>query len=183
MKKTIIAALLAALVLINASAVLAGVSPYVEPISMTATGAGAYGGVEKQTPTGLVRRISTTPRDTCNLQITADPKDKYFMGEARRQCVANNKGNLFCQQQCLDKMKLMVYSGSWDRMLGQYGRYNCQSADPEVIKAATSANQCYHLASTECAKNNPNQDYCRRKCMENAYALCRQAIAQLRFIR
>ncbi|MEM4240308.1 MAG: hypothetical protein QXM31_03425 [Candidatus Woesearchaeota archaeon] len=182
MRKTIIAVLLAAMLLVEASAVLAGVSPYVEPLSMTSEGGGAYGGVARTaSTTGVIRRIEIAPKPPCNLDITTSPDNLYFLTLARTECATKNKGNLFCQQQCLDKMKMMTYSNIGSKKFGLYGAYGCSDADLAAVKAVKSVTKCYYVAKEECAKTNPTNDYCRRKCVQNTYALCRQNVAQLRF--
>ncbi|MEM2916423.1 MAG: hypothetical protein QXT19_03655 [Candidatus Woesearchaeota archaeon] len=171
MKKRIFAVLCIAIFILQSMIVFAGVSPYTDYKSMT-------------TSSSVIRKIGMPTRtQTCNLQITADPTSIYFLGEARRECIQNNKGNLFCQQECLDKMKLYIYTGKYDRQLGLLGAYNCKGVSAEEMTSAKSASQCYYVAKNTCTLANPNQDYCRRKCTENAYAHCRQAIAQLRFTK
>lgn len=186
MNKTILAILFAAIM--SLQVVFAGVSSYTDPYTLTAD----QGGVARESTatTSVIRPTSTSSwtrkigypaTPPCNVEITSDPRDKYFLGFAKSECATKNKGNQYCIQKCFDKIKLMIYTGAWDRQLGNYGRYNCQAADPEVVKSAKTATQCYYTASAECSKANPNQDYCRRKCTENAYALCRQGIATMRF--
>ncbi len=180
MNKGIITVLFVALLL--APTALAAVSPYVEPLSMVAEGGAAYGGVERVAPfSGVIRKIGFPATPPCRLNITVDPQNRYFFGEARRQCNAMNKGNLYCEEKCVDRMKLMVYTSSWDRGLGLYSTYSCKAANIDAINNAGSVSRCYFIAKDECALANPENDYCRRKCMQNSYAICRQNIAQMRY--
>jgi hypothetical protein len=173
MKKGMFAVLFAALVILQAAAVFAAATSmtYTDPLSMAPE------------PSSVVRSnvISRGARAPCNVQMTVSPRDPYFIGRQRTICVNQNKGNLFCQQQCIDKMKLTIIVGSFQRQLQLYSAASCTAADPAVIKGASSASKCYSLASDECAKVNTENDYCRRKCIQNAYAICRQNIAAMRY--
>jgi hypothetical protein len=173
MKKEMIAVLFAALILVQTAAVLAEDTSYIEPRSMTAA------------PSSVIRTIGskTTTFASCRTEMSVSPRDPYFIGRQRNICVQQNKGNLYCQQQCIDKIKLYVLTGAFQRGLQLYSAASCAAADPAVVKAATSANRCYFTASNECINVNPNNDYCRRKCVEQAYAICRQNIATLSFGR
>ncbi len=170
MKKGMFAALCIAMLVLQSIIVFAGVSPYTDYKSMA-------------TSSSVIRRIGTpTTTQVCNLKITADPNSKYFLGEARRECIQNNKGSFFCQQQCIDKMKLYVYTGKYDRQLGLIGAYNCKGISKEATDPAKDPNECYYLAKDACSLANPNNDYCRRKCVKQAYAVCRRNIAAMKYV-
>ncbi len=173
MKKGMFAVLFAALIVLQAAAVFAAATSmaYTDPLSMAPE------------PSSVVRSnvISRGARAPCNVQMTVSPRDPYFIGRQRMICVNQNKGNLFCQQQCIDKMKLYVITGAFQRNLQLYSAAGCTAADPAVVKGASSASKCYAVSSDECAKVNPANDYCRRKCVQNAYAICRQSIATLSY--
>ncbi len=176
MKKGMFAVLCIAMFVLQSIVVFAGVSPYTDYRTL-ATSSSV---VPKSS---VIRRIGMpTTTQTCNLQITADPNSQYFLGEARRECVQNNKGNIFCQQECLDKMKLFIYTGKYDRQLGLIGAYDCKGIGTEATDPAKNSSECYYLAKNACALANPNQDYCRRKCVEQSYAVCRRNIAAMRYV-
>jgi hypothetical protein len=181
MKKGIIAVLFAALIILEAMSAFAGVSPYVDPSTMT-----SMDSVVRTTtpPLGLIPKIvipgigTTQP---CKLEMTVSPRDPYFLGRQRNICVQQNKGNLYCQQRCIDRMKLYVATGSFSKDLKLYSASTCVDADPETVKSADSANKCYFVSANECDKVNPSQEFCRRKCMQKAYAICRQNIASMAY--
>ncbi len=169
MKKGMFAILCIAMFVLQSIIVFAGVSPYTDYRSMA-------------TSSSVVRKIGMpTTTQVCSLQISTDPNSKYFLGESRRECVQNNKGNLFCQQQCIDKMKLFIYTGKYDRQLGLLGAYDCKGIGPEATGKAKSSSECYYLAKNACTLANPNNDYCRRKCVEQSYATCRRNIAAMKY--
>jgi hypothetical protein len=169
MKKGMFAVLCIAMFVLQSIIVFAGVSPYTDYRSLTTT-------------SSVIRRVGTPLiAHTCNLKITTDPNSRYFLGEARRECVQNNKGDLFCQEQCIDKMKLFIYTGKIDSQLGMLGAYDCKGIGPEAIEPAKDSNQCYFMAKDACALANPTNDYCRRKCVQQSYAVCRRNIAAMRY--
>ncbi len=170
MKKGMFAVLCIAMFVLQSIIVFAGVSPYTDYRSMA-------------TSSSVIRRIGAAPvTQPCNLQITADSTSRYFLGEARRECVQNNKGNVFCQQECLEKMKLFIYTGKYDRQLGLLGSYDCKGLGPEATSTAKSSSECYYQAKNACAIANPNNDYCRRKCVEQSYAVCRRNMAAMKYV-
>ncbi len=182
MKKILTAVILAAMILVEAAFVFAAVSPYVDPLSMTTETTSVVREAAPAASTiGGYRTITFPVKQPCKLDMTVSPRDPYFIGRQKAICVNQNKGNLFCQQQCVDKMKLYILTGAYQRNLQLYSAGGCASADLAAVKAVKSANQCYFVAGNSCADANPSNDFCRRKCVQNAYAVCRQGIAGMRY--
>lgn len=131
--------------------------------------------------TGVSRMPQIRAAAGCNVEITADPGDIYFIGKARRECVEKNKYNLACQQQCWDQVKALA-SGWMGRArgMGVYSRLSCKDIDPALLSGA-AASRCYFQASNECRMANPGSDYCRRKCVQKTYSVCRQNVFQGRY--
>lgn len=159
MKKTTIVILCLAFVLLNAFSVFAVVSPYLSMQSVN-------------------RRPVITRATNCNLDITANTADVRFVGKARQECIEKNKYNTICQQNCFDQVRLLVTGRAGrERGMNSRTRSGCKDADPVLFVDAT-ASQCHHIAANECAMANSMSEYCRRKCNEKAYNLCRQQRAR-----
>lgn len=164
MKKSMIA-LAVALLVLNTLGVFAAVTPYMQPGSLTPASSVAY------------TRITALPRAEkyCNLDITTNRADVYFLGNARKECMEKNKYNLVCMQQCFEQVKLMARQTTIGRSPGAYSRTTCADLAPGAL-AGSTASRCYFDASVECAKINFGNDYCRKKCVEKSYAMCRQNV-------
>lgn len=170
MKKSLIVACILLLAL-NAFAVFAaGTSPYRQ-----AGGLVTAGGVAP-----APRMTAHLRAHGCNLDITSVPDTMRFVGLARQECLDKNKHNLMCQRRCFEQVRLMTYSDPRNQM-GVYSRQTCTDVDAVLLASAT-ASQCYFDAGNECTKANVGNDYCRKKCTQKTYAMCRQNIMSNRRI-
>ena len=161
MKKSMIAMVCVALLVLNALVVFA-MAPAIEPGSMAPK------------PASVARPTTLRPAPGCSLEITTNRADTYFVGKARRECVEKNKFNLNCQKQCFDEVKLLARQTTFNRAVGTFARIGCKFLDAAKLGGDT-ATRCYFDAANGCAMANPDNDYCRKKCVQNAYALCRQS--------
>lgn len=197
MKKGMIAVLITALILVQAAAVLAEATSYIDPNSLLAD----KGGVVRDstvivpettnynvvnTPikvnNGLIAKKTMSP---CNVKVTADPQDRYFLGTARKDCVTNNKGNMYCQNKCYEQVKLIILRGSNPTMATSsrtFARFGCNIIDSSALASTKTASQCYFTAKDACAVVNPGSSYCRTKCTQSGYALCRHDIASMKYV-
>lgn len=163
MKKTMIAVLCITALVLNAVIVAAAAQSYTEPKSMTRTGGVAVGRTQ-------IRGI-----EGCNIDIQTSPEDTYFIGKARKECVEKNKHNLHCQNRCYEQVKLLTRGGGrFGQVIGAYSRYGCKDIDAKMMLASSTASRCYFDATNECAIVNPGNDYCRKKCVQKTYSVCRQ---------
>lgn len=178
MKKGMIAVLFTALILVQAAAVFAEATTYMDPNSLTETRGG-----------GVVRSnglIAARTKVSCNVQVTTDPQDRYFLGTARKECVTKNSGNLFCQQKCFDKVKLIVLTGNspvYGSNTRTFARFGCNMLDPSVVATGIkTASQCYFKIKDTCALTNVANSYCQMKCTQGGYSVCRHNIADMRYV-
>lgn len=169
MKKTTISVLCIALLAINAFAVLGAAQSYTEPRSQTRMGSIA------NMPN--IRAVAG-----CNLKVTASPADTYFIGKARSECATNNKGSYLCIDRCWEQVNLLLRGSSAGRTTGAYSRYGCKDLDSSGL-AKSTASSCNLDAANLCSRENYGNDYCKRKCAQKAYSLCRRRIyeAQQRY--
>lgn len=158
MKKSMIVVLCIALLALNALVVAANVSPYISMKSVN------------RRPT-----VSNQPSG-CNIQITVNSADLYFLGKARKECVDKNQHNIRCQNTCFDQIKLMIATSA-GRSSHSYARAGCNDIDPVLYSKAT-VSQCHFIASNGCVTENPNNEFCRKKCVQKAYNGCRQQRAR-----
>lgn len=166
MKKSMIVAMLVAMLALNALVAFGIATSYVQPQSMTTA---ATGVAHPAQPTARPARV-------CNLQVTTATFDVYFLGKARQECMVNNKNDLVCMQQCFSQVKTLARQGVIGRArspLGPYSQLKCGVVDSSIF-AGVSASRCYFDSTVECSKANPGNDFCRRKCVENTYSFCRQ---------
>ncbi len=163
MNKSMIAVVCVALLVLNALVVFANVSSYTQARSMT-----SMGGVE---------RIAQ-PRQVagCNTNIAANADDVYFIGNARKDCIENNKHNYMCQQRCFEQVKLMLRAISAGRMKPAYERSGCKNVDPSMLSMDNPKSSCYFRAANLCTEANPASAYCQRRCVQKLYTTCRQNI-------
>ncbi len=162
MKKSLIGVVIALLVL-NAFAVFANVSPYTNARSLTRMGS-------------VDRVAKLSPVAGCDTDIMADPDDVYFVGKARKECIESNKQNMMCQQRCFDQVRLMLRGVSVGRLKPAAERYGCKMIDPVMLGTTNTASSCYFSATGMCSGANPSNDYCRRKCLQQLYTTCRRNI-------
>jgi hypothetical protein len=154
MKKSMIVMLCIALLALNAVVVAANVSPYISMKSVN-------------------RRPTVQNQVTgCTIQIDANPADIYFLGKARKECVDKNPHNVRCQNTCFSQVKLLTMT-STGRSSSSYARAGCNDIDPVIYSQAT-VSQCHFIASNGCVTENPNNEFCRKKCVQKAYNGCRQ---------
>lgn len=145
---------------------------------LTAAYVSPYAGSQISSRYGM-RTPAELRAEGCNMNIEASPGDVHFVGLARRECVEKNKYHIACQQRCFDQVSLMARGSSLGKPVGAYSRYGCQEIDAMLL-AGVPASSCAFMASNECAKANSGNDYCRRKCVQKSYAVCRQNIMSSR---
>jgi hypothetical protein len=167
MKKSIIA-IMCALLVLQAFSVLAAAQSYTHPASMS------------MRKTGVMGKSPQIRAHGCKFGITADPAANTFVGQARRECTELNKNNIACQQRCFDQVKLRLLSSSYSRGMGVYSSIGCNDADTSALMGK-GERACYYDSGNACALANPHNDYCRKKCVQKTYAVCRQNVMSMRF--
>jgi hypothetical protein len=167
MKKSIIA-IMCALLVLQALSVFAASQAYTHPASMA------------MRSTGVAARHAQIAARGCNLETTTDPMSPTFVGEARRECIEMNKNNLVCQRRCFEQVKLRLLSSSYMRGMGVYSSIGCNDVDASAM-TGKGERTCYHDAGNACALANPQNDYCRKKCVQKTYAVCRQNVMSMRY--
>jgi len=165
MKKQLLILFGIVIIVLSSIGVFAGVSPYIEPGTLTAR---SY----------LIYRGPSIRHDSeCNIEIKTDVQDLYFLGKARQECVLNNRWNNRCKQRCYDQLKLMARTGTLQRPQRAVLRYGCTILDDEkVLGEIKTASGCYFDAKNACQQANVGNSYCRKKCMQKLYSHCRRNI-------
>jgi hypothetical protein len=162
MKKTLVAVLCIAVLVINAGAVLAVTQSYTAQRSLTKM-ATVFNVPQVRAPVG------------CNVKITVSPAETNFLGQARAECARNNRWNALCQKKCEDQVRLMLRGTSIGRETGAFSGYNCKMISTGDL-AKSSASSCSIDAANFCSRENYNNEYCRKKCVQLATNFCRRKI-------
>ena len=172
MKKQLIILFSIVIIVLSSLGVFAGVSPYIEPGTLTARSYLIYQGPRVRTDS------------ECNIEIKTAVTDLYFLGKARQECILNNRWNNRCKQRCYDQLKLMARIGTLSRPQRAVLRYNCKILGEEALGEIKTASGCYFKAKNACQQANVGNSYCRKKCMQSLYSHCRRNImTQQRFNR
>jgi hypothetical protein len=185
MKKSMIAVLIAMLALNAVFAFAANQSPGVGgvmPPDVVADNAAPSASTTGFGPS-IAHTFAIRTNVKCFEQPTIDPNDQYFLGKARQECVVKNQYNLFCQKRCFTNMQFAAqrYSTA-SRPPDQYTAYyvtGCTDIDTKPL-VGTIGNNCYFAASEACATANSQNNYCRQKCNQRAYSVCRNNVLSAR---
>jgi len=156
MKKNVILVCILA-VMLNAALVSANVSPY----------------LSSQVSQRPMMRLAEP--EGCRMDIKTSPGDIRFVSKARQECIDMNRGNYRCQNKCFGQITMTLRRGATSRGIQSFSRQACKGIDPIILSGAMPS-RCHFEASVECSKENPNNDWCRKVCVQEMYKTCRKNI-------
>jgi len=185
MKKSMIAVLIAMLTLNAVFAFAANQSPGVGgvmPPDVVADNAAPTASTTSFGP-NIAHTFAIRTDVKCFVDPQTNPQDQYFLGKARQECVVKNQYNLFCQKRCLDRVRYLAQRYSTASLpADQYTAYyvtGCTDVDTTPL-VGKIGNDCYFAASEACATANSQNNYCRQKCNQRAYSVCRNNVLSSR---